>query len=70
MTPTTISNVWRDQRAVGLSVAAVIVALLIGLSLVAAIGVPLHDAIAAFTDGAWGTSYAVAASINRSVTTF
>ena len=67
MTTNTLTNFWRDQRAVGLSAAAVLVALLIGLLLVAVIGVPLRDAIAAFADGAWGSSYAIAASLNRSV---
>lgn len=63
----TLSNAWREQRAVALSMAAVLAAMLIGLAMVAAIGVPLRDAVAAFADGAWGSAYAVAASVNRSV---
>ncbi|MDN8618127.1 ABC transporter permease [Variovorax ginsengisoli] len=57
----------RDQRAVALSLAAVVVALLCGLVLVAAIGVPIADAVSAFAEGAWGSPYALAASINRSL---
>lgn len=57
----------REQRSVALSLAAVVVALGIGVLLVAAIGVPVGEATAAFADGAWGTPYAVAASLNRSI---
>jgi ABC-type uncharacterized transport system permease subunit len=48
-------------------VAAVGFAALIGLALIALIGVPVPDAIAAFVDGTVGTPYAIAASINRSI---
>ncbi|QHI97575.1 ABC transporter permease [Xylophilus rhododendri] len=61
------TNVLQDQRAVLLSLAAVVGALVLGLLLVAAIGVPMGDAVAAFADGAWGSPYALAASINRSL---
>lgn len=67
MTVTRLSAVWHDQRATALSVAAVAVALLAGAALVASIGVPLRDAVSAFADGAWGSAYAIAASINRSI---
>ena len=53
--------------AVWLPPAAVAIALACGLLLVAATGVPLRDAVAAFADGAWGSGYAVAASINRAL---
>jgi general nucleoside transport system permease protein len=48
-------------------VAAVGFAALIGLALIALIGVPVPNAIAAFVDGTVGTPYAIAASINRSI---
>lgn len=67
MTRASITLAWRERQAVALSVAAVAVALLLGALLVAAIGVPLPDAVAAFADGAWGSPYAIAASINRSI---
>ncbi|MEJ2688298.1 MAG: ABC transporter permease [Gammaproteobacteria bacterium] len=64
---------WRGTRvlmpspAVRLSVAAVVAATLMGLALVVAIGVPVSDAVSAFINGAWGSAYSVAASINRSL---
>lgn len=42
-------------------------AALIGLALVALIGVPVDQAIAAFIDGTVGSAYSLAASINRSI---
>ena len=53
--------------AMWLPLAAVAIALACGLLLVAATGVTLPDAVAAFADGAWGSGYAVAASINRAL---
>ena len=47
--------------------AAVVFASLFGMALVIAMGVSVPDALAAFADGAWGSSYAVAASINRTL---
>ena len=41
-------------------------AALIGLAMIAVIGVPVPNAIAAFVDGTVGSPYAIAASINRS----
>lgn len=67
MTTHTLTRFLNAQRAAALSAAAVVGALAAGLLLVAAIGVPLRDAVAAFADGAWGSAYAVAASLNRSV---
>ncbi len=55
------------RPAVWISMAAVLGALVVGLILVAALGVPVSDAVAAFADGAWGSPYALAASINRSL---
>lgn len=51
--------------AVWVPAAAVTSALLVGLLLVALAGVPMLDALAAFADGAWGSAYAVGASLNR-----
>jgi ABC-type uncharacterized transport system permease subunit len=48
-------------------VAAVGFAALVGLALIASIGVSVPSAIAAFIDGTIGSPYAIAASINRSV---
>ena len=50
-----------------LPLGAVAAALLCGLALVAAVGVPLTDAVAAFADGAWGSAYAIGASLNRAI---
>ena len=47
--------------------AAVVAAGLVGLALIAAIGAPVGDALAAFLDGTFGSPYAIAASLNRSV---
>lgn len=46
---------------------AAAVALAAALLLIALVGVPLGDALAAFADGAWGSPYAIGASINRSL---
>jgi general nucleoside transport system permease protein len=48
-------------------IAAVGFAALIGLGLIALIGVAVQDAIAAFIDGTVGSAYSMAASINRSI---
>ncbi len=55
------------QPAVLLPVAAVLGSLLAGLLIVMAIGVSLPDTVAAFLDGAFGSEYAIGASINRAV---
>ncbi|CAM2144108.1 general nucleoside transport system permease protein [Pararobbsia alpina] len=46
---------------------AALVAILAALALIASVGVPILDALAAFADGAWGSAYAIGASINRSL---
>ncbi|AUT73587.1 ABC transporter permease [Paraburkholderia hospita] len=46
---------------------AVVFAMLAALALIALMGVPIGDALAAFADGAWGSPYAIGASINRSL---
>ncbi|HZZ11858.1 MAG TPA: ABC transporter permease [Paraburkholderia sp.] len=61
---------WRASRR--LRTAAVLggaacVAMASALALIAIVGVPLGDALAAFADGAWGSPYAIGASINRSL---
>jgi ABC-type uncharacterized transport system permease subunit len=57
----------RDKPAIAVSIAAVVVATLCGMAMVLAIGVSVPKALAAFADGAWGSPYAVAASINRAL---
>jgi simple sugar transport system permease protein len=54
----------RVALVVGASVGLALVAALL---LIAVVGVPIRDAIAAFADGAWGSPYAIGASINRSL---
>jgi ABC-type uncharacterized transport system permease subunit len=56
-----------QRPALWVSVAAVLVAGLFGMGLVVAMGASVPDALAAFADGAWGSPYAVAASINRTL---
>lgn len=50
-----------------ISVAAVLAAVLLGITLIFSLGASVKDAIAAFIDGTIGTPYAIAASINRSI---
>lgn len=57
----------KGQSAVWISIGAVLFAVVCGGLLVMAIGVPLSDALPAFAEGAWGSPYAVAASINRAL---
>lgn len=57
----------RSPPAVIVSALAVVFALLCGMGLVLAMGVPIGDAVAAFAEGAWGSPYAIAASINRTL---
>jgi len=47
--------------------AAVILALLVGVLLVASLGVSIKDAIAAFIDGAFGSAYSITESIHRAL---
>jgi simple sugar transport system permease protein len=60
---------WRAiaRPSIVLPLAAVVGALIVGLLIVMSIGVPLSEAIGAFIDGAFGSEYALAASINRAV---
>jgi general nucleoside transport system permease protein len=57
----------RVPRGLWLPLAAVTAATCFGALLVVATGVPLADAAAAFADGAWGSGYAVGASVNRAL---
>jgi simple sugar transport system permease protein len=57
----------RQYASILIPVAAVLAAGFIGLALIALIGVSIPDAIAAFFDGAFGSPYSIAASINRSI---
>lgn len=56
-----------QRPALWVSVAAVLVASLFGMGLVVIMGASVPQALAAFADGAWGSPYAVAASINRTL---
>jgi simple sugar transport system permease protein len=70
MNTVAMTSPWRSalaRPAVWISLAAVLGALAVGLLLVALMGVPVGDAIEAFAEGAWGSPYAVAASLNRSL---
>lgn len=61
---------WKRLRpgpALWVSVASVAGALVAGAGMVMLMGVPVGNAIAAFADGAWGSPYALAASINRAL---
>ena len=63
---TTFKN-WLARPAIWVSLGAVAGALLIGVLLIHLLGVSVADAVPAFADGAWGSPYAFAASINRSL---
>lgn len=56
-----------QRPALWVSVAAVAVASLFGMALVVLMGASVPEALAAFADGAWGSPYAVAASIHRTL---
>jgi simple sugar transport system permease protein len=60
-------SMWQSliRNEIAVAFAAVLGALIVGLLLIVMIGVPLSDAIGAFLDGAVGSGYAIAASINR-----
>jgi ABC-type uncharacterized transport system permease subunit len=64
-----LTSNWRGlfRPSVMVSVSAVLGAALLGLALIFAIGVPVGEAVAAFIDGTFGTPYAIAASLNRSM---
>ncbi len=57
----------RQRWSLLVPVAAVAAAALVGICLIAFTGVSITAAVAAFADGTFGTPYAIAASINRSV---
>jgi ABC-type uncharacterized transport system permease subunit len=50
---------------IAVAIAAVVGAMIIGLLLIVMIGVSLSEAVGAFLDGAFGSGYAIAASVNR-----
>jgi simple sugar transport system permease protein len=58
---------FRPAPAVWVSIAAVAASLAIGALLVGLTGVSVPDAVAAFADGAWGSPYAIGASVNRAL---
>ena len=57
----------RRLLALAIPLAAVVGSMAIGLLLIAASGKSVPDAIEAFLDGAFGTAFAIGASINRAV---
>jgi simple sugar transport system permease protein len=57
----------RPPGAVLLPALALLAALLVGLALIGATGVPLREAMAAFWDGIAGSDYALVGSLTRSV---
>jgi simple sugar transport system permease protein len=57
----------RSLRVVVVSVLTALLALLLGLVLIALSGVPMQEAIETFAEGAFGSGYVIAASINRAV---
>lgn len=57
----------RPGPALLVSAAAVLLAFAVGALLIALLGVPVGEAVAAFADGAWGSPYALAASLNRAL---
>ncbi|MDR5746511.1 ABC transporter permease [Caballeronia sp. LZ029] len=58
---------WPHVRVACVIAAAVAFAMLAALALIALMHVSIADALAAFADGAWGSPYAIGASINRSL---
>jgi simple sugar transport system permease protein len=58
---------FRPGPAVWVSIAAVAASLAIGALLVGLTGVSIPEAVAAFADGAWGSPYAIGASVNRAL---
>jgi ABC-type uncharacterized transport system permease subunit len=57
----------RARPAIWVSLGAVLGALLVGVLLIHLLGVPVGEAVPAFAEGAWGSPYAIAASLNRSL---
>jgi simple sugar transport system permease protein len=66
-TASSVARRLSERPAIVISIAAVLFAMLCGLGLVLAMGVSIPQAVAAFAEGAWGSPYAVAASINRAL---
>ncbi|WP_413736496.1 ABC transporter permease [Sodalis sp. RH21] len=62
--PRRVNTHLRTLQVLGGAVAA---ALLAALLMILSVGVPVSEALAAFADGAWGSPYAIGASINRSL---
>ena len=55
------------RSGIVISIGAVLVAILLGVALIALLGVSIDDALDAFQDGTIGSAYAIGASVNRSV---
>jgi simple sugar transport system permease protein len=63
----TVGRRIRPTPGIVISIGAVLAAILLGIALIALIGVSIGDALDAFVDGTIGSAYAIAASVNRSV---
>jgi general nucleoside transport system permease protein len=55
------------RSGITISIGAVLAAILLGVALIALLGVSIGDALDAFQDGTIGSAYAIGASVNRSV---
>ena len=62
-----MSRRYQPGPGILISIGAVAAGVLLGIVLIALIGVPISDAVDAFVDGTVGSAYAIAASVNRSV---
>jgi simple sugar transport system permease protein len=63
----TSGRVALPKGGIMISIGAVLAAIVLGVALIALIGVSISDALDAFVDGTIGSAYAVGASVNRSV---
>tara|TARA_R110000751_G_scaffold270143_2_gene369944 strand:+ start:30350 stop:31444 length:1095 start_codon:yes stop_codon:yes gene_type:complete len=61
------TQVARDNIGIVVPVVSVLAAFSIGMIAIVAMGVPLGDALLAFWKGAFGSAYAISASLNRAV---
>lgn len=65
--PTPPRRAGAHLRTLQVMSAAVVAAIVVAIVMIKSVGVPVSDALAAFADGAWGSPYAIGASINRSL---
>lgn len=65
--PARFSKLFNDRLGLMLPICAVLLAFAFGMVIVVAMGVPLNNALVAFWNGAFGSPYAISASLNRAV---